>query len=49
MNGEKIKEYPVNGKGSVELGAGELAAGVYVYSLIVDGKMVASKKITLTP
>lgn len=47
-DGRKMKEYNVNGKGTVEISAGELSAGVYIYALIVDGKMIASRKITLT-
>lgn len=48
IDGEKIKEYEVSGKGAVEINSGEFAAGLYIYSLIVDGNLITSKKITLT-
>lgn len=48
IEGEKVKEYEVNGKGTIDITIGELAAGIYIYSLIVDGDMIDSKKITLT-
>jgi hypothetical protein len=48
MNGSTLKEIDVNGNGSIEINAGELAPGNYVYSLIIDNKVIDSKKMTLT-
>lgn len=36
------------GAGKVEVAAGSLAAGTYVYTLVVDGKPLASQKMILT-
>lgn len=50
MNGRQLKKYPlpVNSPyGSVTVSASELAAGVYVYSLLIDNKAVDSKRMTL--
>jgi hypothetical protein len=48
--GERIKEFDVknNNRPSIEIAGGQLPAGVYIYSLVVDGKMVDSKQMTLT-
>lgn len=48
ITGEKIKEVDLTGKSQVEINAGELAAGTYIYSLIVDDTLIDCKKITLT-
>jgi hypothetical protein len=50
ITGEKIREYNLTGKTQDEvlINAGELAAGTYIYSLIVDGSVIDTKKITLT-
>jgi hypothetical protein len=50
MNGSTLKEIDLtgNGTGSIEINAGELAPGNYVYSLIIDNKAIDSKKMTLT-
>lgn len=50
INGQKVKEFDLTGrsKDQVEIHAGELAPGTYVYSLVVDGKKIDSKKMTLT-
>jgi hypothetical protein len=50
MNGSTLKEIDLtgNGNGSIEINAGELAPGNYVYSLIIDNKVIDSKKMTLT-
>ncbi len=50
INGTSLKEFDLSGNsnGSVEINAGELAPGNYVYSLIIDNKVVDSKKMTLT-
>jgi hypothetical protein len=50
MNGSTLKEIDVTGNrnGVVEIHAGEFAPGNYVYSLIIDNKIIDSKKMTLT-
>jgi hypothetical protein len=49
-NGKVLKLLPVSnaGKGIVHIDAATLAAGAYNYSLIVDGKLIASKQMVLT-
>jgi len=37
-----------SGKGTVNIDAGSLSAGIYNYSLVVDGKMISSKQMVLT-
>jgi hypothetical protein len=48
--GNQILSYPINtsGKGSLEIKAAELVAGVYYYSLIVDNNEVGYYKMILT-
>lgn len=48
--GEKMKEFDLtnSNRSSVEINPGDLAAGVYVYTLIVDEKVIDSKKMILT-
>lgn len=50
INGKLIKDVPIKGfgKGEIEIEGGELGAGVYIYSLIVDGVVVDSKQMVLT-
>jgi hypothetical protein len=50
MNGSTLKEIDLtgNGNGAIQINAGELAPGNYVYSLIIDNKVIDSKKMTLT-
>jgi len=50
MNGRNLKtiKIPNNGPGQVNISAGSLPAGSYVYSLIIDGKKVDSKQMILT-
>ena len=50
LQGKLLKTYPLtgNGKQSAVINANELAAGTYLYSLIVDGKRIDSKKMVLT-
>jgi hypothetical protein len=50
MNGKTIKTISAIAKGSgqIVLQAGELAAGTYQYSLIVNGKLIDTKKMVLT-
>jgi len=49
MAGQIIKSVEVaKGKGSLLLDANELPAGTYSYNLIIDGKVISSKKMVLT-
>ena len=50
LQGKLLKTYPLTGDGkqSAVINANELAAGTYLYSLIVDGKRIDSKKMVLT-
>lgn len=50
LNGLQVAEYPVSsfGEGSVIVSAGSLAAGMYLYSLIVDEQVVDTKRMILT-
>lgn len=50
MNGLQIAEYPISsfGSGSVVINAGNLDAGMYLYSLIADGQIVDTKRMILT-
>jgi hypothetical protein len=50
MYGKVIKTVALTekGKGQLVLGAGQLAAGTYQYSLIVNGKLYDTKKMVLT-
>ena len=50
LQGKQVEQLPVTdmGAGSVTLLGGNLQAGMYIYSLIADGKELASKKMILT-
>jgi len=50
MNGGLKKTIPVNGKNkqSIVVNGGQLAASMYYYTLIVDGKEIDTKKMILT-
>jgi len=49
VNGKVVKNYNLTGQnGNVVLDGGELAAGVYFYSLVVDGKTIDTKKMVLS-
>lgn len=50
MQGNMLRTIPVNDRGnvSVTIESGDLNAGMYIYSLIADGKEVASKRMILT-
>jgi prefoldin subunit 5 len=49
MSGKPLLSYQLNGKpdGSLEISASKLGPGMYFYSLIVNGKAVASKKMVI--
>ena len=50
MNGVQLKSYQVNakGNGSLTINGYELRSGMYLYTLIADGKEVATKRMILT-
>lgn len=50
LQGKQIKKFDLQqrGQGSILVQAGELYAGMFVYTLVVDGKEIASKKMILT-
>lgn len=50
MQGKQVKSIPVNERGSssVTIQGSELAAGMYIYALIADGKEIDSKRMILT-
>ena len=50
MNGKVVKTITAiaKGNGQIILKAGELTAGTYQYSLIVNGKLIDTKKMVLT-
>jgi|SRR5690554_1367387 len=49
MNGTLLKSYPINetGKNQLTINGGELKAGMYIYSLIVNDKEVDTKRMIL--
>ena len=50
LNGLQIKEYPVHhhGNNTITIAAGEFKPGMYMYSLLVDGKLVDTKRMVIT-
>ena len=50
LNGTEIRSIQANqkGQGSVEISAGDLAAGTYTYQLVVDGMTVDTKLMVIT-
>jgi len=50
MQGKLVKTYPVSAKGdgNIEINANELQPGMYMYSLITDGKEIDTKRMILT-
>jgi len=50
MNGMQLKSYPLvqRGKGNVTINGSELTAGMYLYALIADGKVIDTKRMILT-
>lgn len=50
MNGAQIMSFmiPEKGQGSITIKGAELTAGMYLYSLIIDGKEVDTKRMILT-
>lgn len=50
MQGTQLKSIPASGRGEsqVTLTARDLKAGMYIYALVADGKLIDSKKMILT-
>ena len=50
LEGKQVKNIQVTNRGdvTVKVSANELAAGMYLYSLIADGKVVDTKRMVLT-
>ena len=50
MNGKQIEQIVLTERGdaSVTVNGGQLAAGMYLYSLIADGKVIDTKRMILT-
>jgi hypothetical protein len=50
MEGKQVKSIPINGHGtiSVKIQGNELAPGIYIYSLMVDGRVLDSKRMMVT-
>ncbi|MDR2775674.1 MAG: T9SS type A sorting domain-containing protein [Tannerella sp.] len=49
LSGAQVKNYPLSGSANrVTVSAYDLAAGTYVYTLVVDGKRIDTKKMILT-
>ena len=48
LNGSVIKTVAVNGIGQLEITTPNFPAGTYTYSLVLDGKVVATNKMVLT-
>lgn len=50
MQGTQLKKLQINGKGneSLTIQSSELNAGMYMYTLIIDGKEIDTKKMILT-
>ena len=50
LQGKPVRKFAVAGSGesSVRVQGGELAEGMYIYSLIVNGKVMDTKRMILT-
>jgi len=50
MNGTQLKGYQImeRGKGETIIQGSEFAAGMYLYALITDGKVIDTKRMILT-
>ena len=50
MSGKQLSEYPIDGRGktAITIEGGSLDAGMYLYSLIADGKVIDTKRMILT-
>lgn len=50
MNGVQLKSYLITekGNGNITIQGSELTAGMYLYALIADGKVIDTKRMILT-
>lgn len=50
MSGVALNKYDINtfGEGCITISANELYAGIYLYSLVVDGKLIDTKQMIIT-
>jgi len=50
VNGKEMQSFPLSNSGmnEIKIDAGTLSAGDYIYSLSIDGKMIDSKRMTIT-
>ena len=50
LGGELLRTYPISafGNGSVQISGSTFTAGMYIYSLVVDGNIVDNKRMILT-
>lgn len=50
MNGTQLRTYPITekGKGNITIQGSEFNAGMYLYALIADGKVIDTKRMILT-
>ena len=50
MTGVQLKEYDISplGEGYVTISANELYAGMFLYSLVIDGKLIDTKQMIIT-
>ena len=50
LNGLQLKEYPVyhKGKNTITIEANEFKPGIYMYSLLVEGKLIDTKRMVVT-
>ncbi|MCI4667226.1 MAG: tail fiber domain-containing protein [Bacteroidia bacterium] len=48
MQGKQVRNYNLDGNGKLIINSGELEAGMYLYSLIINGQEVSTKRMILT-
>lgn len=51
LNGRQLKKYPISSDtivGKISVSASEFPAGMYIYSLVINNRVVDSKRMTLT-
>ena len=50
MSGEQLSKYDISvfGEGNITINANELYAGTFLYSLVVDGKLIDTKQMIIT-
>ena len=49
LEGKQLKNIPVKGRGNtaIKIAGNELSAGMYLYTLIVDGQIIDTKRLLL--